>query len=69
MAEAGLNAGCWFWKWKELGRSVKKDVKGICIIDPIVSDEAKKSHQQCTDHEWEFSRGCSNCYFRGSSWP
>lgn len=29
-----------FSKWKELGRSVKKDAKGIRIIAPIVRDEA-----------------------------
>src|ERR1700722_4037179 len=31
-----------FWKWKELGRSVKKGEKGIRILAPIIGVRRKK---------------------------
>jgi hypothetical protein len=35
----------WFWKWKELGRSVKKGEKGIRILAPIVGVRRKKQEE------------------------
>ena len=32
-----------FWKWKELGRSVKKGEKGIRILAPIIGVRRKKA--------------------------
>jgi antirestriction protein ArdC len=34
-----------FWKWKELGRSVKKGEKGIRILAPIVGTKRKKKEE------------------------
>ncbi|WP_213803184.1 ArdC family protein [Granulicella sp. dw_53] len=34
-----------FWKWKELGRSVKKGEKGIRILAPIVGIQRKKKEE------------------------
>ena len=34
-----------FWKWKELGRSVKKGEKGIRILAPIVGIKRKKKEE------------------------
>ena len=34
-----------FWKWKELGRSVKKGEKGIRILAPIVGSKRKKKEE------------------------
>src|ERR1700721_4271391 len=34
-----------FWKWKELGRSVKKGEKGIRILSPIVGIKRKKKEE------------------------
>jgi antirestriction protein ArdC len=34
-----------FWKWKELGRSVKKGEKGIRILAPIVGVRRKKDEE------------------------
>jgi hypothetical protein len=34
-----------FWKWKELGRSVKKGEKGIRILAPIVGVRLKKADE------------------------
>ncbi|MBT9329545.1 ArdC family protein [Paracidobacterium acidisoli] len=34
-----------FWKWKELGRSVKKGEKGIRILAPIVGIRRKKDEE------------------------
>ena len=34
-----------FWKWKELGRSVKKGEKGIRILAPIVGTRRKKDDE------------------------
>jgi hypothetical protein len=38
-----------FWKWKELGRSVKKGEKGIRIIAPIVGFRRKKDTEANKD--------------------
>ncbi len=37
-----------FWKWKELGRSVKKGEKGIRILAPIVGVRRKKNDEART---------------------
>jgi hypothetical protein len=34
-----------FWKWKELGRSVKKGEKGIRILAPIIGVRRKKDEE------------------------
>jgi hypothetical protein len=34
-----------FWKWKELGRSVKKGEKGIRILAPIIGVRRKKEEE------------------------
>jgi hypothetical protein len=34
-----------FWKWKELGRSVKKSEKGIRILAPIIGIRRKKEEE------------------------
>src|SRR6516165_6839195 len=34
-----------FWKWKELGRSVKKGEKGIRILAPIIGVRRKKNEE------------------------
>ena len=34
-----------FWKWKELGRSVKKGEKGIRILAPIIGIRRKKAEE------------------------
>ena len=34
-----------FWKWKQLGRSVKKGEKGIRILAPIVGVRRKKDEE------------------------
>ncbi len=34
-----------FWKWKELGRSVKKGEKGIRILAPIIGVRRKKAEE------------------------
>ena len=34
-----------FWKWKELGRSVKKGEKGIRILAPIIGVRRKKDEK------------------------
>jgi hypothetical protein len=34
-----------FWKWKELGRSVKKGEKGIRILAPIIGVRGKKDEE------------------------
>src|SRR3984885_8635782 len=34
-----------FWKWKELGRSVRKGEKGIRILAPIVGIKRKKKEE------------------------
>jgi hypothetical protein len=34
-----------FWKWKELGRSVKKGEKGIRILAPIIGIRRKKEEE------------------------
>src|SRR5437868_4206967 len=34
-----------FWKWKELGRSVKKGEKGIRILAPIIGVRRKKKEE------------------------
>ena len=36
---------CGFWKWKELGRSVKKGEKGIRILAPIIGVRRKKDEE------------------------
>jgi hypothetical protein len=38
-----------FWKWKELGRSVKKGEKGIRILAPIVGVRRKKQEEADKD--------------------
>jgi hypothetical protein len=38
-----------FWKWKELGRSVKKGEKGVRIIAPIVGIRRKKDTEANKD--------------------
>ncbi len=38
-----------FWKWKELGRSVKKGEKGIRILAPIVGVRRKKDEEADKD--------------------
>jgi hypothetical protein len=38
-----------FWKWKEVGRSVKKGEKGIRIIAPIVGIKRKKDTEANKD--------------------
>jgi hypothetical protein len=38
-----------FWKWKELGRSVKKDEKGIRILAPIIGVRRKKDDEANKD--------------------
>src|SRR5580658_3661015 len=38
-----------FWKWKELGRSVKKGEKGIRILAPIVGLRRKKQEEADKD--------------------
>ena len=38
-----------FWKWKELGRFVKKGEKGIRILAPIVGIRRKKDDEASTD--------------------
>jgi antirestriction protein ArdC len=38
-----------FWKWKELGRSVKKGEKGIRILAPIVGTKRKKKEEADKD--------------------
>ncbi len=35
-----------FWKWKELGRSVKKGEKGIRILAPIIGVRRKKKDEE-----------------------
>jgi hypothetical protein len=42
-ADATRVAG--FWKWKELGRSVKKGEKGIRILAPIIGVRRKKDEE------------------------
>src|ERR1700722_18927225 len=34
-----------FWKWKEIGRSVKKGEKGIRILAPIIGIRRKKEEE------------------------
>jgi N-terminal domain of anti-restriction factor ArdC len=43
MPDATRVAG--FWKWKELGRSVKKGEKGIRILAPIIGVRRKKNEE------------------------
>jgi hypothetical protein len=43
MPDATRVAG--FWKWKELGRSVKKGEKGIRILAPIIGVRRKKDEE------------------------
>src|SRR5580692_3432235 len=38
-----------FWKWKELGRSVKKGEKGIRILAPIIGVRRKKDEEANKD--------------------
>src|ERR1700721_4871788 len=38
-----------FWKWKELGRSVKKGEKGIRLLAPIVGVRRKKDEEANKD--------------------
>jgi hypothetical protein len=38
-----------FWKWKELGRSVKKGEKGIRILAPIIGIRRKKDEEANKD--------------------
>ena len=38
-----------FWKWKELGRSVKKGEKGIRILAPIIGIRRKKDEDAQND--------------------
>ena len=38
-----------FWKWKELGRSVKKGEKGIRILAPIIGVRRKKDEEAQKD--------------------
>jgi antirestriction protein ArdC len=38
-----------FWKWKELGRSVKKGEKGIRILAPIIGVRRKKQEEADKD--------------------
>jgi antirestriction protein ArdC len=38
-----------FWKWKELGRSVKKGEKGIRILAPIIGVRRKKDEEADKD--------------------
>jgi hypothetical protein len=38
-----------FWKWKELGRSVKKSEKGIRILAPIIGVRRKKDEEAKKD--------------------
>lgn len=38
-----------FWKWKELGRSVKKGEKGIRILAPIIGVRRKKDEEASKD--------------------
>jgi hypothetical protein len=40
-----------FWKWKELGRSVKKGEKGIRILAPIVGVRRKKEDEVKADSD------------------
>ena len=40
---------CGFWKWKELGRSVKKGEKGIRILAPIIGVRRKKDEEADKD--------------------
>lgn len=47
MPDATRVAG--FWKWKELGRSVKKGEKGIRILAPIIGIRRKKQEEADKD--------------------
>ena len=38
-----------FWKWKELGRSVKKGEKGVRILAPIIGVRRKKDEEAVKD--------------------